>query len=183
MIIDMLRIFTYLTLDVAGEPETGDEIYFDPDMAEVNVDLANNTVVRTARNGMPLIVSDSQLQYPIAASLSLLSTYVDLESETDYLGSRRYIAPVLYVHYLNHEPICIFQQNIVNGAKKALLCYFVPRGFDKALAGQVIRATESRTHFARMKPARVFSFNFVVIKDGEFTDINDIDTATWLGRF
>lgn len=179
----MIRIFTYLTI-VAGEP-TAAGTHFDPDMAEVNVDMGNNTVVQIARNGMPLIVSDNQLQLPIAASLSLLSTHVDLESKTDYDGDRRYIAPVLYVHYLNHKPICIFQQNIVNGAKKALLCYFSPRGFDKTLAGQVVTVTNHRTHFARISPSRLFGFNFVVIKDGEFTDINDITTTSvsWVERF
>ena len=177
----MIKLYTYLTL-VAGEPTVAGT-YFDPDMAEVSIDLGNNTVVQTARNGMPLIVSDDQLQLPIAASLSLLSTHVDLKSGSVYLGDFRYIAPALYVHYLNHVPICIFQQNIVGGAKKALLCYFAPRGFDKVLAGQVITVTNSRTHFARMTPSKVFSFNFVVVKDGEFTDIDDITTATWLERF
>jgi len=179
----MLRLYTYLTLDGAGEPTVAGT-YFDPTMAEVNVDMGNNTVVQAARNGMPLIVSDNQLQLPITASLSLLSTHVDLKSGTVYLGGFRYIAPVLYVHYLNHTPICIFQQNIVDGAKKALLCYFAPRaGFDKALAGQVITVTDHRTHFARIKPAKVFSFNFVIMKDGEFTDIDDITTANWFERF
>lgn len=176
-----LRIFTYLTL-VAGEPTVAGT-YFDPDMAEVDGDLGNNTIVQTARTGMPLIVSDNQLQLPVAASLSILSTYVDLESETNYLGSRRYIAPVLYVHWLNHVPICIFQQNIIGHAQKALLCYFAPGGFDKALAGQVVTQTHRRTHFARMTPPRVFNFNFVVVKDGEFTDIDDITSASWFERF
>ena len=176
-----LRIYTYLTL-AAGVPTVAGT-YFDPTMAEVDVDLGNNTVVQEARNGMPLIVSDNQLQLPVAASLSLLSTYVDLESKTDYLGHSRYIAPVLYIHFLNHVPICIFQQNIEGGARKALLCYFAPGGFDKPLAGQVITVTNRKTHFARMAPPQRFNFNFVVKRDGEFTNIDDIATATWFDRF
>jgi len=152
-------------------------------MAEVDVDLGSNTVVQTARNGMPLIVSDNQLQLPVAAQLSLLSTYVDLRSAAVYLGDYRYLAPALYIHWLNHVPICIFQQNIIDHPQKALLCYFAPNGFDKKLAGQVVTQTNRRTHFARISPVKIFNFNFVVLKDGEFTDIDDITTATWFDRF
>ena len=176
-----LRIFAYLTL-VAGEPTVAGT-YFDPAMAEIDTDLGNNTVVQTARNGMPLVVSDNQLQLPIAARLSVLSNHVDLESVVGYLGEARFIAPVLYVHYLNHVPICIFQQNIIGHAQKAFLCYFAPGGFDKTLAGQVVTQTDRRTHFSRMTPPKVFNFNFVVVKDGEFTDIDDITTANWFARF
>ena len=177
-----LRIFTYLTLDGAGEPTVAGT-YFDPVMAEINIDLGNNTIVQMARNGMPLIVSDNQHQLPVAASLSLLSTHVDLESVIEYLGDPRYISPVLYTHFTTHIPICIFQQNVAGGAKKALLCHFAPGGFDKALAGQVITVTNRRTHFARVSPVQWFSFNFIVVKDGEFTDIDDITSASWSGRF
>ncbi len=177
-----LRIFTYLTLDGDGEPTVAGT-YYDPTIAEIDIDLGNNTVVQRARNGMPLVVSDNQHQLPVAARLSLLSTHVDLVSVVEYLGADRYIAPALYIHWLNHTPICIFQQNIVAQAQKALLCYFAPAGFDKALAGQVVTLTDSRTHFSRMTPPRVFSFNFVVVKDGEFTDIDDITSASWLARF
>jgi len=171
-----------LTLDGDGEPTVAGT-YFGPAMADVDVDLGNNTIVQTARNGMPLIVSDNHIQWPIAARLSLLSNDVDLKSEAVYLGDFRYIAPVLYIHWLNHDPICIFQQNIVGHAQKAFLCYFAPGGFDKALAGQVVTQTHQRTHFARMAPTKVFNFNFVVAKDGEFGDIDDITTATWFARF
>lgn len=177
----MIRLYTYLTL-VAGLPTVAGT-YFDPTFAELDVDLANNKQVQIARNGMPLIVSDAQLEYPIAASLTVLSNYVDLKSEIQYLGSTRYLAPALYIHWLNKIPICIFTQNIEGQAKKCLLCYFAPGGFDKVLAAQVTTITNQRTHLARINPVKAFTFSFVVMLDGEFSDYDDITSASWFTRF
>jgi len=177
----MIRIYTYLTL-VAGLPTVAGT-YFDVKYAESDSDLGNNTIVMYARNGMPLIVHDSQLQLPVSCTLSMLSTHLDLESETAYLGSTRYLASALYIHYLHHEPICIFQRNIRGQSPKAYLCYFAERGFDRPLAGQVNTTTEERTHLARINPTKAFTFNFVVMRDGKFTDYDDITSVVWLDRF
>ena len=177
----MLKIYTYLTL-AAGLPTVAGT-YFDPVMAECDVELGNNTLVQFARNGMPLVVADNQLELPVGLSLSILSNHIDLESGVAYLGDIRYIAPVLYIHKLNHVPICIFHQNIREHSRKCYLCTFAPQGFDKALAAQVNTVTNRRTHFSRMNSVKVFGFNFVVTRDGEFADFDDIATASWFPRF
>ena len=168
---------------MVGDEPTVAGTYFDPLMAEADVELANNTTVQITRSGMPLIVNDNQLELPVSLTLNILSNHLDLESGVAYLGSVRYLAPVLYIHKLNHVPICIFHQNLRGQSRKCYLCYFAPGGFDKTLAGQVNTVTDERTHFARMTPVRAFSFNYVVMKDGEFVDFDDIASANWFDRF
>ena len=177
----MIRLWTYLTL-VGGLPTVAGT-YYDLQYADIDVDMGENTKVITARNGMPLVLNDAQYQLPVAASFMLSTAHMDKRSETQYLGDYRYIASALYVHYMTHTPVCIFSRNIREQAMKVLLCYFAPRGYDRALAGQVTAITEDRTHLSRINPVRAFNFNFVVVRDGTFTDWDDITSASWLDRF
>jgi len=167
---------------VAGLPTVAGT-YYDLKLAEVDSDLGSNTIVQYARNGMPLIVNDEQLQLPVTANLALLTSHMDAPSEVEYLGDTRYLMSALYIHYLLHDPVCIFSRNIREESTKALLCYFAPRGFDRTIAGQVTTATEQRTHLARVNPPRAFTFNFIVVRDGQFLDWDDITSVVWQDRF
>lgn len=174
----MFRLWTYLTL-VAGEPTVAGA-YFDPMLADLDARTGNNMIISQVRDGTHRILKDPMPQYEVDGTVALRAPHVDLKSGATYLGSYRYLGPVLYYHHRQGLPICLFLQSTINTHKKSYLCYI--REGDPVLTAQSNINTDEAVALRRVAMPNILQFQVEIALDGIFTDVDDITSAGWNAR-
>lgn len=175
-----LRLWTYLTLNAAGDPIVGGAS-FDITQYSEAADMSLNTQVQRLRDGTEILVDDPQFQLPTRLDLSIASNHVDLLSRAAYLGNFRYLGPVLYYHKSAKLPICLFFESSQVTARKAYLCRFL--GFDRTLAAISNINTINPIYYQGAEPLPAsMDFELYVDRDGVYTDVDDITTSVFSAR-
>lgn len=176
----MMRIWTYVSLDEAMQPVSAGT-WFDPALADLDVEAGSNTLVQTARTGMPLLLNDPMPQLPVRGTLTVSATHVDLESGDVYDGGPCYLGPVLYKHHESHLPLVIFNYNLNLSSPK---CYVARiTGMDRVLAAHATDEIHAMMHLARVNMPRAFQFDLTILLDGKFADVDEVTSGTWTERF
>src|SRR4030042_5752109 len=165
----MLRIFTYLTR-AAGEPTVAGT-YFDPSIPDISVGTADNSHIFTFRDGVEAVINDPKPQYENRGRLNILKTSVDLKSAAVYLGTTRYLGPVLYYHHREHLPICIFRESINGTHKKCYLCKILAP-VDNLLTSQATVNTDEPILLESRRASGELTFSLLILLDGIYTDID-----------
>lgn len=176
----MMRIWTYVTLDADMEPVAAGT-YFDPALADLNAVAANNTLVQPTRTGMPLVINDPTPQYPVAGTLTVSATHVDLEAGVPYDGGPCYFGPVIYEHNESHLPFVIFNYNINASSQKCYVARIVR--MDEVLEAHATDDIHNMMHLSRVNMPRTFQFGLVIMLDGIYTSLGDVTSGTWNERF
>lgn len=175
----MLRLFTYLTLNAAGEPTVAGT-YFDPMLLDLGVQPSNNFIISPVRDGTRRLLKDPQTQFEITGVVHLRTPHVDLASATIYLGATRYLGPVLHYHHRTGLPICLFLESITGTHKKSYVCYITRA--DAVLTAQCNTNTDEPVLLRRDAMPKILQFQVEIVLDGIYTDIDDITTAAWNAR-
>ena len=172
-----LRIFTYLTLDAAGDPSAFGAS-FDVVLYEADAEMSQNTLVQSLRDQTQIIVDDPQQQLPLSMRLALASAHVDLESNQLYLGSTRYLSAVLYYHKTQKMPICLFFQSAQTTAQKCYICRILD--MDPVVAALSTINTAETLYLQVMEPAPpTINLGLFIDRDGIFTDIDDVASGSY----
>lgn len=183
MIPDRLRIGVFPTLNAAGNP-TAVGSYFDTLFGDTDIKPGQNQQASLLRDGTQVIVSDKKRVFPIRGNLLVSTTHVDLVSGTAYLGNDIYLAPT-FCKIMNEDlTIVIFQENSGFG-KVCYLARFIQGSFDNICyshACDVDIITPSHMVRTKGKQPKIFKFGLYIIKNGVYTDIDDVLTATWITR-
>jgi len=176
----MLRIFTYVNLDAAGDPLNAGT-YFDPLVYNLSATMGQNTLIQPVRDGTELIVDDPQAMHPVRLNLQLLMSSIDLKSETAYGGSSRYLGPVLYYHKSAAMWVVLFSQSDQLTSPKAYLCRLLE--IDKVLAGCATIDTSDRTYAPQIESSgNMMDFMLYIDRDGIFTDFDDVSSGVFIDR-
>lgn len=172
----MIRIFTFLTVNANGEP-TAAGTYFDPVIADLDVDPSNNQLIIPIRDGTETIIADPQTQFEVRGTLNYSKSHVDLESVIQYLGSDRYLSTVLYHHHRNKLPIAIFHSNITGTPKKCYVGKLLT--CDKTVEAAATEDTTVPLFWERHSVPSLLTYQMKINLDGIYTDVDDITTAAW----
>ncbi len=176
----MIRLWTYLTLNAAGEPTVAGT-YYDPLIIDLDVESGQNNLVQTVRDGTQRIIHDPMIQFEVSGTLLLGTPHVDEPSTIAYLGLTRYLGSVLYYHHREHLPICLFlQSHSLYSHQKAYVARILR--VDPVLTGRVTTHTEERVLLTRSQMPSILSFQLSILLDGLYTDLTDITTAAWNAR-
>ena len=179
----MLKLFTYLTLNAAGEPTVAGTYYdFEETISpDIDVKTGDNNRIFTFRDGTEGVINDPMPIFENRGRMSIIKALVDYKSATLYLGATRYLGPVLYYHHREHLPICLFSESIQGTHKKCYACRILSP-LDNVLAGQVTINTDEALFLERHKMPKLLTFYLLILLDGLYTDKDDILTATWNAR-
>lgn len=172
----MIRMWTYLTLNGAGEP-TAAANYYNIEFAELDVDMSNNMNLVEDRTGIIRMIYDSTYQFPVSGKLTISMTHVNLPSLG---GTVRYLGNVLYRAYGLHLPVCLFLQDDKNWGQKCYVCYFTKPDSFIAANGTVL--VGERMNTLMLNPRRSFTFDVLITLDGGYTDVNDLVSTSWITR-
>lgn len=175
----MTRVWTYVTLDGAGEP-TAAGIAYDLEICELNTRMSRNFIIQQLRDGRDVVLWDSKEHFEIAGSFLFPPIDVDERSLVQYLGSYRYLGPNLYHHYKYHMPIVLFLAGFNNASKKAYVCYIVE--FPEEIAAQATLDTTQIMHFSRIEMPRTLRLGLEITIGGAWSDFDDITTVIWEAR-
>lgn len=172
----MMRIWTYLTLNLAGDPASAGT-YFDPTLADVNAQPGQNILVQSLRDGTELIVWDPQPQFENRGVLIIGGSHVDLRSTVQYAGLDRYLGAVLATHFRNHMPIAIFMRSTQETHPKAYLAWILRP--EAALLAAATDDTHDQLFLTRANPMKTMRFELYIDRSGHFTDYDDITAVVW----
>jgi len=172
----MMRIYTYVTLDAAGDPISAGT-YFDIALGDFDAVPGNNMLIQNLRDGTQLMVSDPQVQFENSGTLMIKSSHVDQKSATMYGGAYRYLGAVLAAHYRNKIPLLIYMQSTQETHPKAFLVYLL--SMDKAILAAATDQTQDELYLTRTNMPKVLNFETYIDRSGEFADYDDETSTTW----
>lgn len=173
----MIRLFTYATLDAAGEPTAAGTAY-DISVYKIATPMGNNYYESPLRNGNVLLTFDTKTLYEVQCKFDILASYVGLKSLVAYLGDHRYLGPNLYHHFKYHRSIVLFHED---DAPKCYVCRILR--LDERLAAQAT-LDDTQTMHLSSEGDRHDRLMFVlhISLSGTYTDIDDITTGVWESR-
>lgn len=172
----MIRLFSYLTLDVAGEP-TAWASYYDLEFSDLNVDMSNNVNVVEERSGLVRMIYDPTYHYPVRGDLVISINHIN---ERGTGATLRYLGNVLYRTYALHLPLCLFLQDGGGRGMKSYVCYLT--SCDKLIAANATTAATEPMNTIRLSAQRAISFDMLITLDGVYTNIDDITSPVWNTR-
>ena len=174
-----MRIFTYQTLDAAGEPTVAG-IGYDLEIYDLSTPMSNNFIIQELRDGRELTVWDSEMHYEVKGNLLIPTVDIDKKSINIYLGNYRYLGPNLYHHYKYHNSITLFLRGINNTSAKAYVCYIVD--FSPELAAQATLNDIALMHFSHSKDLASLKFGLEITLSGAWSNFDDITSVVWESR-
>ena len=172
----MIRLFSYITLDGAGEP-TAWGSYHDLDLADIDVDMSSNVNIVEERTGLTRKIYDPKYHFPIAGNLIISTSHIDEKGSGAIL---RYLGNLLYRTYSLHLPLCIFNQNNSDKGMKSYVCSL--NSCDKFIAGNATTVVTEPMNSQRLTLPRTISFDLHITLDGVYTNIDDITSPAWNAR-
>ena len=176
----MLRIYTYVNLDAAGDP-TNSGASFDPVIYTLKATMGQNTQVQQVRDGTEMLIDDPQAMHPVRLNLSLLMSDIDLKSNAAYGGHDRYLGPVLYYHKSSAMWVVLFVQSDQETSPKAYLCRLLQ--VDPVLAGCSTIDTSDMTYAPQIEASGThMEFMLYVDRDGIFTDFDNAASGVYIDR-
>jgi len=172
----MMRLFTYVTLDAAGDP-TAAGTYFDIVLGDFDAIPGNNMLVQKLRDGTELLMFDPQVQFENSGTLLINSAHVDLKSATMYGGAYRYLASVLCAHFRNHMPLVLYMQSTQETHPKGYVIYLTSG--PKELIAASTDQTQDELYLTRTSMPKVLQFPCYIDRSGEFADYDDVTSTVW----
>jgi len=174
-----LRIWTYQTLDAAGEPVAAGTGY-DLEIFDLDAKMSNNFIIQTLRDGRDLTMHDTKIHYEVKGVLSIPTIYIDEQSVIQYLGDWRYLAANFYHHYKYHDTITLFLRGINNSPPKAYVCYLTDLPVE--IAAQATLDDTTQMHFSRQNAPLNMKFGLEITLSGAWSDWNDVTSVVWESR-
>ncbi len=176
----MYRIWTWLTLNAAGEP-TNAGTWFIPDLFDLDANLGRNKIVQPLQDGRELLLNNTKVVFPVNGLMTIPLIHVDLQSRTEYDGGERYLGPTFRNHHVLDLPICIFHRNIQQQHLKCYICEIMPP-FPPKIEAQTTGITDKPMNMEGFNLPRSFTFRLQILLHGSFTDMTDVTSGTWVSR-